>query len=125
MFALPVVHVEQRILNFINSFFNYMPRNSYQKILQNDKKTLREKCDRGQTFVHFAKLLSMNRKTAYSIVLRDEDAPAHGGKNQMFDEDTRDYLIEYLECNTLLTLRQLNAKLQHHFAAKLRSSDKP
>ena len=62
---------------------------------------------------------------AYSIVLRDEDKPAHGGKRyQKFDDDVRDYLIEYVECNPLLTLNQINAKLQDHFPAKPRISDK-
>ena len=58
------------------------------------------------------------------MVLRDENAPAHGGKrHQKFDDDIRDYLIECLECNPLLTLRQLNANLQDQFPAKSRISD--
>ena len=96
-----------------------MPRNSY-KISQKDKERLREKYNRGEDFVHFVKLCA---KTELRV-LRDEDAPANGGKRYQKFDDKRDYLIECLECNPLLTLRQLNAKLQNHFPAKPQISDK-
>ena len=84
-----------------------------------------EKYNRGEDFVNLAKIRSINRTTAYSIVLRDEDAAAHGRKwYQKFDEDMRDYLVECLEWNPLLTLRQLNAERQDHFPAKPWFSDK-
>ena len=70
-----------------------MPRTFYQKISKEDNERLREKHNRDEDFVHLAKLLSIDRTTAYSIVLRDEDEPAHGGKKyQKFDDDMRDYL---------------------------------
>ena len=85
-----------------------MPGNSYQKISQKDKERLREPYNRGEDFVHLAKLLSilMNRITANSIVLRDQDAPAHDEKRyqklseitsyqkDIKNNDMRDYLCD-------------------------------
>ena len=64
---------------------NIMPRNSYQEISQKDKERLREKYNRGEDCVHLAKLLSINRTAAYSVVLRVEDAPVSPLRKKISD----------------------------------------
>ena len=102
-----------------------MPRNSYQKVSPKDKARLREMHQSGGNFVTLAKLLKINRSTAYSIVLRDDDTQPHGGKRyQKFDQEMLDFIIDCLEMNPLLTLGQLNRKLRDAYPEKPEVSDR-
>ena len=49
------------------------PRRNYHKIPVIDKTRLRESFNRGEDFLQLAKILGINRTTAYSIVNRDQD----------------------------------------------------
>ena len=55
------------------------PRRNYNKIPVIDKTRLRESFNRGEEFLQLAKILGINRTTAYSIVNRDQDME-RGGK---------------------------------------------
>ena len=54
------------------------PRRNYNKIPGIDKTRLRELFNRGEDFLQLAKILGINRTTAYSIVIRDHDMERGG-----------------------------------------------
>ena len=91
-----------------------MPRNLYQKVSPKDKARLREMHQSGGNFVTLAKLLKINRSTAYSIVLRDDDTQPHGGKRyQKFDQEISRKISTMLNLNFSVELELLFVELEY------------
>ena len=64
------------------------PRRNYNKIPVIDKTRLRESFNRGD-FLQLAKILGINRTTAYSIVNRDQDKERGGNRQTKVDDEMK------------------------------------
>ena len=82
------------------------PRRNYNKIPDIDR--LRESFNRGEDFLQLAKILGINRTTAYSIVNRDQDKERGGNRQTTVDDEMKTAIADYLESNPLLTLNEIN-----------------
>ena len=71
------------------------PRRNDNKIPVIDKTSLRESFNRGEDFLQLAKILGINRTTAYSIVNRDQDKER--------GDEMKTAIADNLESNPLLT----------------------
>ena len=88
------------------------PRRNYNKIPVIDKTRLRESFNRGEDFPQLAKILGINRTTAYSIVNRDQDKERSGKRQTKVDDDMKTAIADYLESNPLLTSNEINFRLR-------------
>ena len=92
------------------------PRRNYQ-IPVIDKTRLRESFNRGY-FLQLAKLLGINRTTAYSIMNRDKDKERVGNRQTKVDDEMKTAIADYLESNPLLTLIEINFRLRANLPQK-------
>ena len=94
------------------------PRRNYKKIPVIDKVRLRESFNRGEDFLELAKILGINRTTAYSIVNRDQDKERGGNRQTKVDDEMKTAIADYLESNPLLTLNEVNFRFRANLPQK-------
>ena len=97
-----------------------MSRGNYQKISAIDKERILKSFNDGKDFVKLAKTLEIKRTTAYNIIKsnRVNNLPKGGAKNRKIDSECMEFIVNQLEINPLLTLKQLIAKTQIQFPNK-------
>ena len=97
-----------------------MLRGNYAKISTETKQRILDAANSGEDFVILAKILNVNRSTAYNIDKRGRpnNLPKGNSNAKKIDDEIIEYAVTELEKNCLLTLKELNSKIREHFPLK-------
>ena len=110
------------ILNYTFQFLHYnMPAFTRRPVSAYAKARLSEAYTNGEDFVEIARILKVNRVTAYTIIARlnRESSMSHGGhRYQKVDDEMRACAVDVISENPLYTLKQINEELQRRLPEK-------
>ena len=108
-----------------------LKRGKYAKLSVYDRQRLIQAYEREDDFVEKAKILGIKRSTAYSIVSKyiktgEIVCQRNGGNNHtVFTDEINNFVIQCLESNCLLTLKEINAKIRQAYLNKKNLLIKP
>ena len=100
-------------------------RGNYAKISTETKQRILDAANSAEDFVILAKILNVNRSTAYNIVKRGRpnNLPKGNSNAKKIDDEIIEYAVTELEKNCLLTLKELNSTIREHFPLKRTLTD--